>query len=48
MITVLYRLIVAGIALIAGVCMFTEKDVRTQATDALVLVTLVLRALMIK
>jgi len=48
MLTIVYRLIIAIIAVVTIICTLREKDVRKQINNILVLVPFVLRALMIK
>ena len=48
MMTWIYRIIVALLAVQVTVCMYTEKDWKKQVNCAIVLITLILRALMIK
>jgi len=47
MITFVYRLLVVLVALLVLVELFSQKDLKAQATAAVVLIPLVLRALMI-
>ncbi|HOO63944.1 MAG TPA: hypothetical protein PK364_08480 [Synergistaceae bacterium] len=46
--TLIYRAIVVFVLLLVVRCMFREKEFWKQATGALVLIPLILRALMIK
>ena len=48
MMTLIYRGIVAMLLLLVVWHMFDEKDIKTQALSALVVIPLVLRVLMIK
>jgi hypothetical protein len=47
MITIVYRVIVALVALLVADALFRERDLGLKANAALVLVPLILRALMI-
>jgi len=46
--TWIYRIIAAALAVHVGACMFTEEKWKKQVSCVLVLVPLILRALMIK
>lgn len=46
--TWIYRIIAAALAVLVGVCMFTEEEWKKQVSCVLVLIPLILRALMIK
>ena len=48
MMTLIYRIILAGIVALIGWDLFTEEKVTVQLNDARVLIPLVLRVLMIK
>lgn len=48
MITIVYRLIVVFILGFVILNLFDEKDIKKQANNALIIVPLILRALMIK
>ena len=48
MMTWIYRIIVALLAVQVTVCTYTEKDWKKQVNCAIVLIPLILRALMIK
>ena len=48
MMTWIYRIIVALLAVQVTVCMYTEKKKKKQVNCAIVLIPLILRALMIK
>jgi hypothetical protein len=45
--TWVYRLLVAGVTVLLAVELFRQKDFKTQATAAFVLIPFVLRALML-
>ena len=47
MITIVYRFLVILVALLVLIELFSQKDWKAQATAALVLIPLILRALMI-
>lgn len=48
MMTLIYRIILAGIVALIGWDLFTEKELTLQLNAAMVLIPLVLRVLMIK
>jgi hypothetical protein len=47
MMTLIYRLLVVAVTLLVVLELFSQKDLKSQATAAFVLVPLILRALMI-
>ena len=47
MMTLIYRLLVVVVTLLVVLELFSQKDLKSQTTAALVLIPLVLRALMI-
>jgi len=47
MMTLIYRLLVVVVTLLVVLELFSQKDLKSQATTALVLIPFVLRALMI-
>jgi hypothetical protein len=47
MMTLIYRLLVVTVTLLVVLELFSQKDLKSQATAAFVLVPLILRALMI-
>lgn len=48
MITIIYRVVIALIAVVTVLCTLREGDIRKQINNMFVLVLLVLRALMVK